>query len=110
MSLGLKSSESNVAIGLGTFTYTVQTAGLHGAVAVSSVLPPSGLSIVIQQNGTTVASSLSPSASSQIVSAYIYPINCAVGDVISFILSSSNSNDTMLNTAKTIIRVQAGEL
>lgn len=100
----LKDTQTNVFCGLGTFTYNVTVAGLYAASATATELPPSGLSIVINQNGSPVTTSLTPSTAQQIVSAQT-PISCAVNDVITFVLSSSSANDLMLNTLKTLINI-----
>jgi hypothetical protein len=102
MSLALKDYQSNIEIGLGTFTYTAALAGVYFVSAQSSVLPPSGLSIVINQNGSPVMTSAAPSAAEQTVNLQDQ-INCAASDVITVVISSSNANDLMLNTVKTII-------
>jgi hypothetical protein len=102
MALTLKDYQSNLFTGLGTFTYNVTVAGLYFASCTSSELPPSGLSIVINQNGSPVVSSATVQPAQMIVSAQTQ-ISCAVNDVITFVLSSSNANDLSANTIKSTI-------
>ncbi len=105
MALNLKHLQSNVFAGLGTYTFTVDVAGLYNMSCQASVLPPSGLSIVINHNGSPIATSLTPSAAEQLVSAMILDYPCVASDVITVVISSSNANDNMLNTAKSIINI-----
>ncbi len=94
-------------VGLGTFTYTVDVAGLRFISAVASEVPPSGLSIVINNNGSPIASSATPTDAQQIVSAQILT-SCALNDVITVVISSSSAIDQQLNTVKTEINTRAG--
>jgi len=103
MSIGLKDFQSNIFTGLGTWTYTASVAGLYDIAAVASVLPPSGLSIVINQNGSPVATSLTPSAAQLSVSAQVMNLNVAASDVITVVLTSSTQSDTLPNALKTLI-------
>lgn len=104
MSLGLKDSQSNIEIGLGTFTHTTAHTAIYFVSSQSSVLPPSGLSVVINKNGSPVVTSAAPSAAEQLVSLQTL-ISCTAGDVITVVLSSSSANDLMLNSVKTLITI-----
>lgn len=103
-------NKSVVVPGLGTYTHTIPSgqAGLHYFSAVSSENPPSGLSIVINQNGSPVYSSSSPAAAQKIVSA-MGIINCAASDVITVVISSSSVIDEQANTVSTIINLRQGQ-
>ena len=102
----IKGGQVTVA-GLGTFQYVVQTTGTHYLSAVASEQPPSSLSIVIQQNGSTIASSASPAAAQKLVSVVINQ-PCTAGDVISFIISSSAPIDNALGAIKTTLMTRLG--
>ena len=104
LSLVLKDSESNVATGLGTFSYTALVAGLYNVASQSSVVPPSGLSVVINKNGSPVATSIAPSAAAQVVDIQAQ-LSCAINDVITVVLSSSTASDLVLNNVKSIITI-----
>jgi hypothetical protein len=109
MSLGLKDTESNIEMGLNTFTYTVLVAGIYNFIIQSSLLPPSGLSIVINQNGSPVATSAAPTATQSHVELEAPGVNCAVNDVITFVLTSSVALDagtkSLINIIQETLRV-----
>jgi hypothetical protein len=90
--LGLKDTQANVICGLGTFTYTALATAVYKFSIQSTVSPPSGLSIVINQNGSPIDTTNSPSINStHIELSIIQP--CALNDVITFVLTSSAFND-----------------
>jgi len=95
-------------VGLGTWTHNVTTPGMRYISAVASEVPPSGLSIVINLNGSPIATSVTPSAAQQVVSAQILT-QCALNDVLTVVLSSSSPIDNQLNTVKTLINTRAGQ-
>ncbi len=94
-------------VGLGTWTHNVVTPGLRTISAVASEVPPSGLSIVINVNGSPIATSVAPSAGQNHISLEVKTI-CAANDVITVVMSSSSVIDNQLNTVKTIIQTRAG--
>lgn len=107
MSIGpVSATQATIFVGLGTFTYTVPSGlgGLYFVRSRSLVLPTSGLSVLIKQNASTVFTSATPSSAQKEIVAEAM-INAAPADVISFVISSSNANDNMLNTVQTIIEV-----
>lgn len=93
--------------GLGTFTYIVQSTQMHFLSAVSQEQPPSSLSIVINQNGSPVASSSTPSAAQMVVGAQTH-ILCTAGDVITFVLSSSAPIDEQIGAISTTLITREG--
>jgi len=103
MSIKLKDYQSNVVGGLGTWTDTITVAGLYNIASNSTVFPPSGLSVIINLNGSPIASSAAPSAAEQVVNVQATSVPCAVNDVITVVISSSAANDQILNAVKTII-------
>lgn len=103
-------------VGLNTYTYTIQTAGLHVCRMVVSKHQTSTLTASITQAGSvtatlatatahSVASTGTVGQSSIILEA---TANCAVNDVISFVLTSSGSTDKELNTVKADMIVTRG--
>jgi hypothetical protein len=107
MALGLKDTQANVEAGLNTFTYTVPAAGVYQFSCESFVVPPSGLSIVINQNGTPIATSATPSASQNFIAIAAVNVQCAINDVITIVLTSSVPLDAMLQNVKSIINIVA---
>lgn len=108
MSDSLKDSEMTVVTGLGTWTHTTTQASLYSMAIRCSEIPPSGLSIVINHNGSPIATSAAPAASQQVINLEAKNIFCAMGDTISAVLSSGVLIDTQPNTLKASITVGRG--
>jgi len=108
MSQNIKANRSMPVVGLGTFTHTVLNAGIFYCSAQATDVPPSGLSIVINLNGSPVASTPSLNSNAQTIGVDAH-MNCASSDVITVVISSSTSNDvSLLNAVKTMIRLDGG--
>jgi hypothetical protein len=98
---------THVIAELDTYNYTVLKAQMYTVELDMSEQPPSGLSINIQQNGSSKATSTQPTTAQSHIPLRIV-MNCAVNDVISVVLSSSNSNDQQLNSIKGILNIHEG--
>jgi hypothetical protein len=85
---GLKDTQSNVIAGLGTFTYTVPKSGCYAFSIQSNLQPPSQLSVVINNNGTPIDSSTTPTINSTHLELAVVQA-CSINDVITFVLTSS---------------------
>lgn len=100
---------SCVMAGLNTETYTVEVAGVIKLSVRATEIPPSGAIITISQTGST-SSSFATSApiaiQSQINIENLF--NCAVGDVLSVVVSSSNTIDTSYSQIKSTITLKQG--
>ena len=99
-----------VDVGLVTDTYTVPTggAGLYNVAAQVTEIPPSGLSVVVNKNGSPVytAPAVTPTQSAlQFKTSQLL----ADADVITVVLSSSTANDLLLNSVKTNVAITLGE-
>ena len=106
MALLLKESVSNIECGLGTFQFTVGVAGYFLMNAICTENPVSGLTISLQKNGSSVNSGTIASSAQNNINVRQDNISCAIGDVLSFVISSSNTNDTQnLNNIKTLLVV-----
>jgi len=103
----IKNYQSNVINALDTYNYTVPSASLESVSVSMTEIPPSGISILIQQNGSTKASLSSPAAAQSVLNLQVI-LNCASSDVISVIISSSSAIDQQLNTIKGIINIRDG--
>src|ERR1700677_4235679 len=98
-----------VLSGLGTDTYKVITAGTHTLSAQSTVLPGSALVITLSQSGSQSVSVSDPATSPVELSVSIATrFNCAVGDILSVVTSSSAASDQPPNMIKTIVAVRLG--
>lgn len=100
----LLADQSRTVAGLGTLTFTAPSTIDYSVIVGSTLNPPTGLSIVINQNGSPVVSQpiSAPSAMSAGASAII---SCTAGDVITIVLSSSVNNDTIANNVKTTVSI-----
>lgn len=99
MAIGLDPTKVNSHANLDTYTYTVTQAGIWKASIQAYLNAPSSLSVVINKNGTPVATSTAPTTP-QINLQMSVNIPCAINDVITFVLTSGNSNDTIMNGAR----------
>jgi hypothetical protein len=119
-------------IAMGTYNYTVGTAGLHTVSFAAQVNPVSALTITIQQNGTTKATAAAPATTSTTVNttgagsgpktAAMSPdigqnntslsvlLNCAANDVISIILASAAPNDNQTQGVQGILNIRRGQV
>jgi len=110
MSYPLTHGQSETVVGLGTWTHTVTNSGFYEVSVRSSILPGSGLSIVVQHNGSTVKTVSSPAAQATHLEAVLNEPNaiyCAANDTISVVLSSSAAIDQGLNVVQSLINIFA---
>lgn len=105
----LKQHESNVISQLGTYTYNIPVAGpgtgpglYNIRVTAQVVTQPSSLSIVINQNGSPVASSAPPSPAQEEIDIQVDALPCATGDAITIVYSSAAQSDQLPNAFKSI--------
>lgn len=98
---------SHVISRLDTYNHTAELASMYKVSVVMNEIPPSGLSIIIEQNGSPVASSAVPASGQQIVQLQTV-LNCAVSDLISVVISSSLAAETGPNIVKGIINIHPG--
>jgi len=99
--------QSKVISNLDTYNHTALTAGPYMVKVDVSELPPSGLTIAIKQNSTTIATSVAPTAAQGVVSLQAV-IFCSVNDVIGVVLSSSQASDSAINSIKGILNIHPG--
>jgi hypothetical protein len=97
-----------VTSGLDTLNYTVPSAGLYYVNVQLTEVPPSGLSVVVNQNGSPVFTSpaLSPT---QIAQQFKYAQAYAAADAISVVISSASAVDSVINNVKSTITVGQGQ-
>jgi hypothetical protein len=96
-----------VNVGLDTMTYTIPAAGLYSLHFEVTEVPPSGLSVVVNQNGSPVYTSATPTPT-QSAFQFKQGLVCALNDVITVVLSSSSAIDSALNNVKSIIAIEQG--
>lgn len=96
-----------VFCGLGTLTYTVPTTGTYSVMVQLSEVPVSGISIVVNDNGSPIftAPVITPTQSAQ---QFKYSFQATVADVITVVLASVSAIDAQLNTVKSQITIEQG--
>lgn len=100
----LKDSQATVVVGLGTYTHTCANTGIYNIAVQSSEIPTSSLAISIAQTGSVShsVSSVAPTDQQSTLNLQTR-FQCAAGDLITIVLSSSAGIDKQLNNVKTII-------
>lgn len=99
----------SVMNGLNTDTFKVKVAGIHTIYAESTVNFGSGLVITLSQTGSTSVSASTPATSPQQECVSINnKFNCAVGDILSVVTSSSANADQPASIVKTTINLRMG--
>ena len=103
----LKDFEQTVGTGLGTWTYTVAIAGLYHISSFINLVPPTGVSVAIQQNGSNIITTgaLNTNASEYNLDCFI---EAAVSDVITIVISTANSPDLSISTIKAVMNLRLG--
>jgi len=95
--------------GLSTDTIKIATAGVYSIYTKTTVLQPSGLVVTLSQTGSASNSFSTPTTSP--LTGHVEmnaKFNCAVGDILSVVVSSSASIDQPPNLIKTIIQLKEG--
>lgn len=126
MANDLQNNTSQSVAGLGTFSFTVVTAGMY-TVAVQSTIPhdpgsqlysyqtspqASALQIAIKLNGVaqvTIGGSATNPTPNQPSMGTSARLQCAAADVIAVTLSSGNAVDNQPNSVKSTINLYQGE-
>lgn len=101
-------NQPQVFQGLGTLTYTVPSTGSYAVQVQATEVPPSGLAIVVKDNGSTVytAPSVTPTQSAlQFRKAFQF----TSGHSVTVVLSSAEAVDAAYNNVKSIITIQEGQ-
>lgn len=103
----LKDYEQTVGTGLGTWTYTVSVAGPYHVSAFLNLVPPTGVSVAIEKNGSNVITTgaLNPNATEYNLDCFIA---AAVSDVITIVVSTANTPDLSVQTIKAVMNLRAG--
>lgn len=86
-----------VVNGLNDYSYTIQTTATHNVSCNVTQPNPTGMTVTIKNNASTIATFTLPANSIQGNFLCQTPIACAANDVVHIVLASSNSNDQQLN-------------
>lgn len=98
---------SQVIDKLDTYNYVAPAAGMYKMKIRLNEIPPSGMSILMKQNSSTVASLSSPRPAQQAMDLEIV-VNAAQNDVLGLVLSSSSASDQGGNSFKAIYLISQG--
>jgi hypothetical protein len=94
---------------LDTYTLTTSTTAAHVCKVMVTEIPPSGITVTIKQNASTIASTSAPAASQGVINlSATMPITS--GDTISVVLASSTASDQSPNSFKANINIHRGSL
>jgi hypothetical protein len=100
---------SKVISNLDTYQYTVGANGMHYVNLAINEIPPSGITISIQQNSNTPLVTSAPSAAQQVVQ-LATTLNCVIGDTITIVVASSTPSDQGPQSFKGILTIKQGSL
>ena len=97
-----------VFVGLGTLTYTVPSTAKYNVHVELSEVPPTGLSVVVNNNASPVftAPVITPT---QIAQQFRVGLQLTAADVVTVVLASSAAIDNQLNTVKSTITIGQGD-
>lgn len=105
----MKLGQTSASSGLSTDTHKISVAGVYSIYTRTTDIPPSGIVATLSQSGSQSVSVSTPTTSP--VQKHIElngKFNCAVGDILSVVLTSSASVDQSPNLIKTIINLKQG--
>lgn len=96
-----------VNVGLVTMTYTIPTTGLYSVLVQLTEIPPTGLSVIINDNGTPIFTTptITPT---QIAQQFKFGFQATATHVITVVLSSSAAIDSQLQSVKSTVTIQQG--
>lgn len=94
-------------IGLQTQTYTVPSTNVYSVMVQVTEVPPTGLSILVKNNGSTVftAPTITPT---QIAQQFKYSKLFTAADVVTVVFGSSDAIDAQLNNVKATTTIMQG--
>lgn len=95
--------------GLDILNHTIPTgaAGPHSVHVELTEVPPTGLSVVINQNASPIFTAPTISAT-QIAQQFKFGFLAADADVISVVIASSTAIDSVANNVKATVTIQQG--
>ena len=100
-----------VICGLDTMNYTVVTDGLYSVQVQLTEVPPSGISILVKKNGSTIFTAPALAIAQGAIQ-FKFGFSAVATDAISVVISSSQTGpsaiDNQLNTVKSTVYIQQG--
>jgi hypothetical protein len=102
-----KINQSKSVASLDTYNQTIVTAAPYVVSVSFTEIPPSGLTVAIQQNSSQKSTATVLANSQETLNQQVI-LNCASGDVISVVVSSANAVDYNPGALKGIINIRQG--
>jgi len=102
-----REDQSTVISNLDTYNHTAQSTSMYVVSASLTEIPPSSVSIVIKQNGSTKATSDAPSATQSAIKLRTI-LNVTSGDTLTIVISSTDPAESGANIIKGIVSFRPG--
>ena len=100
----MKLNLNSVTAGLQTETFTIPVAGIYKISCRTTAIPVTGVVLTLSQTGSqSLSYSSGPSTVQQSHMEISQEFDCAVGDILTMSISSSNMNDISVNQVKTTV-------
>ncbi len=105
----MKVQQTSVSNGLSTDLHKVKSDGMYSIYAASTMDQPSGLVITLSQSGSQSVSVASDTTSPLALTNGInHTFNCAAGDILSVVVTSSAAKDQPPALIRTTISLRQG--
>lgn len=96
-----------IFVGLGTLTYTIPATDQYSVRVDTTEIPPSGVSIVVNDNGSPIFTA-PVLGQSQIGMQFTFRAKLTIAHVITVVIASVDAEDLQLNTVKTSVSICQG--
>ena len=96
-----------VTTGADTLNFTIGTTGLYNVQVQSTEVPPSGVTVLVKQNGATI---FTAPTLGQTQGAFQFKFSFlgTAADAISVVISSALAIDAVINNVKSIVSIGQG--
>lgn len=96
-----------VFVGLGTLTYVIPTTGIYTVRVQSTEIPPSGISILVKDNGSTIFTAPILGQTQSAIQ-FQYEKLLTATHTLTVVLASSADSDQLINSVKTSVSIGLG--
>jgi hypothetical protein len=103
----LVQEQPQIFSGLGTLSFTVPSTGQYFVSCQTTENPVSGLSIVVNQNGSAKYTSPTITATQEALQ-FFTVLQCTAADAITVVITGNSGNDALYNTVKTSVAIGSG--
>jgi len=102
-----KIESSHVINQLDTYTHTAAASTMYTVSVAINEIPPSGITVLIKQNSSTIASLSAPAAAQSVMNLSAV-INATASDALNVVIASSTPSDQGGNSFKGILTIRQG--